>query len=100
MKNICIINFRKKKLKISLGFEPPIPRLGVRRINHCATPTTQLVCQNIWFINVLQFRTVSVAQLLRPYPTPDSKSPCQVLSESVGGFSGTFHFTRLDSGEQ
>ena len=100
MKNICIINFRKKKLKISLGLEPPIPRLGVRRINHCATPTTQLETQNIWFIYLLQFRTVSVAQLPTPYPIPDSKSPYQGLSESVVAFSGTFHFTRLDSGEQ
>ena len=35
-----------------------------------------------------------------PYPTPDSKSPCKGLSESVVGFYVTFHFTRLDSGEQ
>ena len=41
-----------------------------------------------------------MAKLARPYPSPDSKSPCQGLSESVVGFSGTFHFTRLDSGEQ
>ena len=41
-----------------------------------------------------------MAQLARPYPTPDSKSPCQGLSEFVVSFSGTFHFTRLDSGEQ
>ena len=41
-----------------------------------------------------------MAQLVTPYPTLDSKSPCQGLSESVVGFSGTFHFTRLDSGEQ
>ena len=41
-----------------------------------------------------------MAQPARPYPTPDSKSPCQGLSESVVGFSGGAHFTRLDSGEQ
>ena len=56
--------------------------------------------QNIWFINVLQFRTVSVALLPRPNPTPDSKSPCKGLSEFVVGLSGTSFFTRLDSGEQ
>ena len=33
-----------------------------------------------------------VAELARPHPTPDSKFPCQGLSESVVSFSGTFYF--------
>ena len=41
-----------------------------------------------------------MAQPARPYPTPDSESTCHGLSESVVGFSGILHFTRLDSGEQ
>ena len=44
--------------------------------------------------------TVSVAQPARANPTLDSNSPWQELSESVIGFSGGAHFTRLDSGEQ
>ena len=47
-----------------------------------------------------KYITVSVAQPARPYPTPDSESTCQGLSESVVGFSGGAFFTRLDSGEQ
>ena len=41
-----------------------------------------------------------MALLPRPNPTPDSKSPCKGLSEFVVGLSGTYFFTRLDSGEQ
>ena len=72
-----------------MGIVPTILRFEVRRANHCTTPSLQVVSQNIWFINVLQFRTVSVALLPRPNPTPDSKSPCKGLSEFVVGLSGT-----------
>ena len=82
------------------GFELLTMRLRDQCAIHSAILTLTIWSQNIWIIYVLQFPTVSVAQLPTPYPTPNSKSPYQGLSESVVGFSGTFHFTRLDSGEQ
>ena len=99
-KNYLEFFFRKNKNVTESGFELLTMRLWVRCAIHSAILTLTIWSQNIWFIYVLQFRTVSVAQLPTPYPIPDSKSPYQGLSESVVAFSGTFHFTRLDSGEQ